>query len=95
MNQENPEERGQQVQLIAMVYSKAHRVFVWLGETSDDIMALEDIQRAANNEFSELSNKKMVQRAVINLLRRPWFQRIWVREQTLSQNCQTTLIKLI
>jgi len=40
---------------MAMIYSKAHRVLVWLGETADDIDgALEDIQRAANKEFTEL-----------------------------------------
>jgi hypothetical protein len=34
INQKDKEEQGQQVQLMAMIYSKAHRVLVWLGETS-------------------------------------------------------------
>jgi hypothetical protein len=81
INQKNPEEQGQQVQLMAMIYSKAHRVLVWLGETADNIEgALEDIQRAANEESTERSNKKINQEAISNLLQRPWFQRIWVRE---------------
>ena len=81
INQKNPEERGQQVQLMAMIYSKAHRVLVWLGQTADDVEgALQDIQRAANEESTEYSNKKMNQKAIFNLLQRPWFQRIWVRE---------------
>ena len=81
INQENPEEQGQQVQLMAMIYSKAHRVLVWLGETADDIEgALEDIQHAANQESTEHLNKKMNKKAILNLLQRGWFQRIWVRE---------------
>jgi hypothetical protein len=81
INQKNPEEQGQQVQLMAMIYSKAHRVLVWLGETADNIEgALEDIQRAANEESTGRSNKKINQEAISNLLQRPWFQRIWVRE---------------
>ena len=66
---------------MAMIYSKAHRVLVWLGEMADDIEgALEDIQCAANEESTERSNKKINQKAIFNLLQRPWFQRIWVRE---------------
>jgi hypothetical protein len=81
INQKNPEEQGQQVQLMAMIYSKAHRVIVWLGETADGVEgALEDIQHAANEESTECSNKKMNQKAIVNLLQRPWFRRIWVRE---------------
>jgi hypothetical protein len=81
INQKNPEEQGQQVQLMAMIYSKAHSVLVWLGETTDDIEgALEDIQRAANKDSTERSNKKMNEKAISNLLQRQWFQRIWVRE---------------
>jgi Heterokaryon incompatibility protein (HET) len=81
IDQKNLEEQGQQVQLMAMIYSKAHRVLVWLGETADNIEgAFEDIQRAANEESTEGSNKKMNEKAILNLLQRQWFQRIWVRE---------------
>jgi hypothetical protein len=81
INQEDPEEQSQQVQLMAIIYSKAHRVLVWLGEAADDIEgALEDIQRAANEESTEHLYKKMNEKAIFNLLQRQWFQRIWVRE---------------
>jgi hypothetical protein len=54
INPKNPEEQGQQAQLMAMIYSKANRILVWLGETVDDIEgALEDIQCAANEESTE------------------------------------------
>jgi hypothetical protein len=66
---------------MAIIYSKAHYILIWLRETVDDIEgALEDIQRANNEESPKCSNKKMNQTAIFNLLQRPWFQRIWVRE---------------
>jgi hypothetical protein len=85
INQGNLEERKQQVQLMAKIYSKAHRVIVWLGkEVVDTKGALEDIYLAANEDLTERSKKEMNQQAILNLLQRPWFQRIWVREQTLN-----------
>ena len=81
INQQSLEERGQQVQLMAKIYSNAHRVIVWLGEDTVETMgALEDIRLAANKELTEEHSKKEInEQAVLNLLQRPWFQRIWVR----------------
>jgi hypothetical protein len=87
INQENLEERKQQVQLMAKIYSKAHRVIVWLGKGAVDTEgALEDICLAANEELTERSKKEINQQAILNLLQRPWFQRTWVRQQTLNYN---------
>lgn len=88
INQESKEEQGQQVQLMAMIYSKAHRVLVWLGETTAEVEgALEGIQCAAIEEPTKYSNKYIKQEPISQLLLRPWFQRIWVREQKLNQGC--------
>jgi hypothetical protein len=66
---------------MAMIYSKAYRILVWLGEMLDDIEgALEDIQRAVNEKSTKRSNKKINNKAIFDLLQRPWFQRIWVRD---------------
>jgi len=98
INQKNQKEQGQQVQLMVKIYSKAYRVIVWLGNEADDAKgtddaerALDDIRLAANEESTERSKKEMNQQAIINLLQRPWFQRIWVRYQTSSRNYQTIL----
>jgi hypothetical protein len=65
---------------MAKIYSKAHRVIVWLGkETVDTEGALGDICLAAN-EDTERSKKEINQQVILNLLRRPWFRRVWVRE---------------
>jgi hypothetical protein len=85
IDQSNVEERKQQVQLMAKIYSNAHRVIVWLGEQTVEIQgALEDIQLAANKELTEHSKKETKQQAMLNLLQNPWFQRIWVRNKFLD-----------
>ena len=79
INQENLKEQSQQVQLMATIYSKATRVLVWLGKTKDNSdRALERIRLAAENESPDSLNDKTIQKAILALLQRPWFQRIWV-----------------
>jgi hypothetical protein len=81
IDQKHLEEQGQQVQLMAKIYSNAYCVIVWLGEKTEDTdRALEDIRLTANKELKERSKKEINQGAILNLLQRPWFQRIWVRE---------------
>jgi Heterokaryon incompatibility protein (HET) len=85
INQANTQEQGHQVQLMAKIYSKASRVIVWLGEaTHDSDTALEEIRVAASKGSANSSNNATTQQAILALLQRPWFQRIWVREQTLD-----------
>ena len=84
IDQDNPKERSQQVQLMAKIYNNAHRVIVWLGEEAVEIKgALQDIQLSANEEFAERSKKEINERAIRSLLHRPWFQRIWVGNKCL------------
>ena len=96
INQSNLEEQEHQVQLMAKIYSKAHRVIVWLGpEAVDTEGALEGIRLAASEESMERSKRKINQQAILNLLHRPWFQRIWVREKTSNYHYEMMLILLI
>ncbi|KAH8680097.1 heterokaryon incompatibility protein-domain-containing protein, partial [Tricladium varicosporioides] len=81
INQKNPKERNHQVQLMARIYSNALCVIVWLGEeTKDTDRALESIRLAANKEFTERSKLQ----AILSLLQRPWFQRIWVLQEVAA-----------
>jgi hypothetical protein len=81
IDQTNPVEQGQQVQLMAKIYSNAYCVIVWLGDKAEDTEgALEDILLVAHKEPMERLKKESNQQAILNLLQRPWFQRIWVRE---------------
>lgn len=79
INQKNDEEKGEQIQLMASIYSSAQSVVVWLGEEADDSdQALQAIVRAGNNKELNFEDDVIVQQAVTKLLQRQWFRRIWV-----------------
>jgi hypothetical protein len=79
INQQDQQERGHQVRSMAKIYGRAHRVVVWLGEAADGSdRAFEEIR--ARKKWSNSSGNEMIQQAVLALLQRPWFRRIWVRE---------------
>lgn len=81
INQADEEEKRYQIQSMARIYGQANRVIVWLGEEEDDSsQALETIRSVAE---SGLTNVPMNRDAVLALVKRPWFERIWVKKQTL------------
>ncbi|KAF7932472.1 uncharacterized protein EAE98_003771 [Botrytis deweyae] len=83
INQEDLNERGHQVQLMAKIYSKASQVVIWLGEAADNSdRALEEIVVAASQ--SEISSNKVARKAILALLQRPWFRRIWVLQEVAA-----------
>ncbi len=81
INQRDEGEKGHQVQSMAKIYAKASRVMVWLGEAAlGSDQALETIRTAAAEESTDSAISKTSQKAILALLGRPWFQRIWVRK---------------
>lgn len=87
INQADLKERGEQVQLMAKIYSHAACVVVWLGQASthSDIM-LETIRRAASDGTFPRCHAS-VWAGIEEVLGRPWFRRIWV-----SRHSRTILI---
>jgi len=81
INQQDTTERSDQVRIMAVIYSRASRVVVWLGESENDSdRAVEVIHLAAIGQSKDESGKSQEksQDAVIALLRRSWFRRVWV-----------------
>ncbi|KAI0186562.1 heterokaryon incompatibility protein-domain-containing protein [Xylaria flabelliformis] len=92
INQENKDEKGQQVQLMAKIYARAYRVIVWLGEAPDNNnQALEVIRVAAEEQSTSATINEVNEQAITTLLKRPWFQRIWVLQEVAA--AQRVLIK--
>jgi hypothetical protein len=91
INQNDTKEKEQQIQFMAKIYGQANRVVVWLGRAANrSDQALEEIRVAGGKTSTTTSNKETMQQAVLALLRRPWFRRIWVREQTLDNIAEVT-----
>ncbi|PKK47765.1 hypothetical protein CI102_7553 [Trichoderma harzianum] len=84
IDQASIEERGEQIQYMAEIYSKANRVIVWLGEAADNSdQALKSIRMAADEEHQSSRNDTDHQ-AVLAILERPWFRRIWVLQEVAA-----------
>jgi hypothetical protein len=81
IDQGNREEKGQQIRLMPKIYSQAKSVIVWLGEAANNSdQALETIVLAGRDRTTGFTNEAAVQQAVMVLLKRDWFRRIWVIE---------------
>ncbi|KAH8893202.1 hypothetical protein GQ53DRAFT_592027, partial [Thozetella sp. PMI_491] len=85
INQNDRVEKGHQVQSMARIYAKASRVIVWLGEAmGDGDQALEMIRKAAEERYTESSTNRLNQQSILTLLKREWFQRIWVLQEVAA-----------
>jgi hypothetical protein len=83
INQQDTLEKEQQIRIMAKIYALASHVVVWLGDAAENSdQALEEIRLVGSreNSFNNSSSKMTQQDAVLALLQRPWFRRIWVRE---------------
>ncbi|KAK4167407.1 hypothetical protein QBC43DRAFT_311793 [Cladorrhinum sp. PSN259] len=89
INQEDNDEKAHQVQSMARIYARARSVIVWLGlASSDSGRALEVIQTFAMLTRGSTEPQKswgvLEKRATVELLRRPWFSRIWVLQEVAA-----------
>ncbi|KAL9473464.1 hypothetical protein ACSS6W_007844 [Trichoderma asperelloides] len=82
IDQSNTKERGDQIRHMAEIYCKANRVIVWLGESVDGSdQALKSIRIAADEEIPKSSDHAFDRHAILAMLQRPWFRRIWVLQE--------------
>jgi hypothetical protein len=79
INQSDDNEKQHQIQFMPLIYAKASRVNVWLGESEANDQALRYIRIAAERSAKALDIETS-QLEIMRLLERPWFQRIWVRK---------------
>lgn len=87
INQDDPEERNHQVQMMSRVYTRANEVCVWLGEHTDDSKIAidfirEDILELKN--FDAICSDKAYSykwQALMMLMQSPWFSRRWVVQE--------------
>jgi hypothetical protein len=81
INQTDGPEKNHQIGLMPKIYGQANRVIIWLGEAANDSdLAIEEI-RVTGSKKSTNSSNETIQRAILALLERAWFRRIWVRNR--------------
>ncbi|KAM0139052.1 hypothetical protein ACHAP3_003320 [Botrytis cinerea] len=81
INQKDEEEKSHQIGLMAKIFGLADRVIVYLGEAADDSDQALKIIRGVEDEFMDPSSSKENEKGILELLERPWFQRIWVLQE--------------
>ncbi|KAI7786411.1 hypothetical protein LA080_003652 [Diaporthe eres] len=80
INQADLTERSAQVLLMQHIYSRASGVVVWLGEVEP--WGLSNLVEAADNSLESHSCVHYgAVKVVSNLLRRPWWTRVWVTQE--------------
>lgn len=81
INQDEPTEKNFQVPMMADIYGFARKVCIWIGEADKDSkIALDFIKEEVLKlqDFDELCDKPEASpkwRAMLNLMKRPWFSR--------------------
>ncbi|OCK73685.1 HET-domain-containing protein, partial [Lepidopterella palustris CBS 459.81] len=87
INQDDTE-KERQIGLMAEIYAKASCVIVWLGDAEDDGDPLEAIrligEKSTERSVAELSTAELTQQKIPQLLKRRWFQRIWVLQEVAA-----------
>ncbi|KAE9570677.1 hypothetical protein CGMCC3_g13187 [Colletotrichum fructicola] len=89
INQDDLEEKGLQVQLMAEIFARASCVIVWLESVTGDCLidgeleaggrqAMRALEAAASRSTEAPSIGEQDRLAVEKLLGRPWFRRVWV-----------------
>lgn len=92
INQEDAREKSHQIQLMPLIYAGARKVSIYLGEESDHsalAMDLIDWLVSGSNEWSTHWEEaflisRLANVALLSLLERPWFYRVWVVQETVN-----------
>jgi hypothetical protein len=91
INQTDWSEKTHQVQLMARIYSGAHRVLVWLRpEENDSGFVIESLQKVSRGDIDlddEVFRSDKILRCLKAIMERRWRSRIWViQEVALAAN---------
>ena len=93
IDQTNLQERSDQVQLMWAIYAQANKALVYVGDdSSDSAIAMDFIAADYKTLTSTHESRPSIgldsggpitsqQKAIENMLRRPWFERVWVLQE--------------
>jgi len=90
INQGDTEEKSRQVQVMSMVYAKAIRVVVWLGNLGKHGQALELVCQYASGDVANGAQTPEEDQleAFEMLLSASWFQRVWAGNPPLVSDSE-------
>jgi hypothetical protein len=97
INQADDLERNQQVALMTRIYKKCSGVQVWLGEEADNSAMAMSLDNKLDTRtpsrgpgeprlvYPEVSTEEKIMHweALITLFQRPWWERVWIRQEVV------------
>ncbi|KIW01575.1 uncharacterized protein PV09_07049 [Verruconis gallopava] len=92
INQARTEEKNHQVPMMSSIYGNATKVCVWIGEadedsdTAIDFIQQEVLRLQAFDSLCESPAATPKWRAMLNLMKRDWFERRWVVQEIALAN---------
>lgn len=93
INQQNTAERSAQVQLMRRIYSRAERVFVYLGESAGRTgEALANVLRGEYQKIDTVDGLLLPQHAIYELSNLTWFYRHWIIQEVVACPRRTWLV---
>lgn len=97
INQNDLKERSQQVQMMRLIFEKAHHTYAWLGPVSENSNLAVDFLAGLGYmmQLSTWADESQKERSLLNiyptelpcwaamfkLLSRPWFTRVWILQE--------------
>lgn len=108
INQEDVLERNSQVAMMTMIYKRSHGVHVWLGDEGEDSdVAMDLVEKIGLFKQVGPGDKEIVYpvhsmeekvkhwKALTRLFQRPWWERVWVRQEIAVPKFAVVQCKLL
>ncbi|KAH7383987.1 heterokaryon incompatibility, partial [Pyrenochaeta sp. MPI-SDFR-AT-0127] len=84
INQCDGAEKGIHVGKMGQIYSSAARTYLWLGEKSDSSdQAMDLVENATEERVKNFDPQAAEWRGLYDLLRRPWWSRLWIIQESV------------
>lgn len=84
INQNDPAEKGQQVQLMSRIYSQASRTMIWLGESMPDLSRLvSNYYDAEHIDISDMMSSGAAEKALVDLIEHEYWTRAWILQEVV------------
>lgn len=93
INQNDPAERGHQVQLMSRIYSQADRTLVWLGESMPDLESLIFSHNGSGlDNASNVIKNRRAENALWELVSHEYWERTWILQEVILAKSVTVYV---
>ncbi|TPX06859.1 uncharacterized protein E0L32_002355 [Thyridium curvatum] len=81
INQDDVEERSRQVRIMGTIYATARNTIIHLGGLTPNVELVFAAAAGTSTRQDEAARREVLTAAALDILQRPWFQRVWVLQE--------------